>query len=124
MLLEHLSNIVSTISALVSQGLLLKNMAGSDNAQVAAVSFAANLAFSLQYFQDGFSKFDVAVTDDDFRRADVMQKLSENAGNQDQLLGLRSYYLREYQASIAKIGDASSKEPGMSNPVAIAIISN
>ena len=112
MLLEHLSNIISTTSALISQGLLLKTMAGTDHAQVATVSFGANLLFSLAYMRDGFSKFDSAITDDLYRRMAVMQNLSENAGNQDQLLGLRSYYLREYQAAAAKIGDVSTREPG------------
>lgn len=87
MLLEHVSNIASTISALISQGMLIKSMAGSDNARVVAVSLVANLAFATQRGSSGFSRFEVAITDDLYRRSSVMQKLSEQAGNQDQLLG-------------------------------------
>ena len=40
-----------------------------------------------------------------------MSSLAEAADAQAQLLGLRSYYLQEYQAALASIGDVTTREP-------------
>ena len=41
----------------------------------------------------------------------IMARLAEKADSQDQLLGLRSYYLQEYRKAANKIGDVDTKEP-------------
>lgn len=111
-LLEKLSTILTQTVALMSEGLLVASAAKGANKNMTIMILLMNLAFAARPYLR-MRHYVTAITNPQYRRMDNMSKMAERAGAQDQLLGLRSYYLTEYQQAAASLGDIQVKEPNV-----------
>lgn len=87
-MLDQASTIINVCARITNYVFIMKRVAGQFNSPLATWSFLIKLFFNVTRYMKylGYGSFPVtAITDENYRRSEIMAKASEDADAQDQV---------------------------------------